>query len=439
MKSSETIYLVDGQSFNCKSFGLDSKSETFLFERRILNSSGYSVHLNFVGLIHIQNKVFICLPKTSDLNSDKILLLKNSRLLVKSLIKFGRENDIVEQYEDSQRKVQDEIVLNQLQSTLYILDDYRKYGVLNFTEAVIQEKSNGKINWSKTIKRGSPFINDNQEPVYSKLMVKKNIIKNNDLLTSIHKYFIQYSDNMLGWYFSDSGRVYKTTELESDLSMPCSVPVAITIIKKALSIEYSNRKINLYKKLLILLYNREHSEVGSLLGVSDYWRVWEFMAKKVFNDVYDSNYSSDIPQPRYLYPDGSYSSEAIGQRFDLITEYKNALYIIDAKYYDVLKTKPGWKDIVKQFFYEKSLRLLSDKIVVNVLIFPDPGKDQINKPTRIEMKSFTNKIPKDKLAEEFPTILCHYYKIWDMIDCYSSNLTNNENLENIESVYQIQL
>ena len=59
-----------------------------------------------------------------------------------------------------------------------------------------------------------------------------------------------------------------------------------------------------------------------------------------------------IGQTIYHLQNGSIGNA--GQEPDILIERENSFYILDAKYYVLQRSKPGWKDIVKQLFYHKS-------------------------------------------------------------------------------------
>ena len=64
-------------------------------------------------------------------------------------------------------------------------------------------------------------------------------------------------------------------------------------------------------------------------------------------------------------------------RPDAVIRDGDRLAIIDAKYYDFVRTKPAWQDLVKQFFYAKAYSHdLQYSRIENVLVLPDTNGEQ---------------------------------------------------------------
>ena len=98
----------------------------------------------------------------------------------------------------------------------------------------------------------------------------------------------------------------------------------------------------------------------------------------------------------------------------IIYDENHKIAIVDAKYYDFNKSKPGWADLVKQFFYAKLyLRDYSENIE-NFFIVPDVGATNVKK---ISVVSERNEL-KDFLCDEFPSIKIYHMNVDDLMSSY---------------------
>jgi hypothetical protein len=117
---------------------------------------------------------------------------------------------------------------------------------------------------------------------------------------------------------------------------------------------------------------------------------------------------SDMPTPTYENYEGKiFRKEQKGQRVDIFlydTDEKSAC-VVDAKYYDASTTAsaPGWPDLVKQFFYAKSITAgaLNKQVdhVNNFFIFPGT---EINASPKQAFVTDTS----GRLDHVFPPINC---------------------------------
>lgn len=414
-----SIYLNDGDCFDVFVHSLPAHYVEKLLEKNILKKNKNTFTLNFVGVFCIDPFLFICFPKMMD----KAIGIERGELFFSSLLKFKRENS------DSATtiEIKNEIFLDNLLPAYQILADYKMYGILSLRKEVQIKNGRGKINWKKTIDRNFPILNSDGAPVYVDLETKKNTSDLNALIIEIQKFCVCMSDNLIGWAFG--GKIAPLISSSSKLSIP--IDNAIMILRKELRQTYEDRRIRLYKLMISFLSNQSNDEFsGQILGVTSYWRVWEHMCSRSFKNKY-SDYKKRIPYPVYGFANGQ-NIIAKGQRLDIITEIDEKLLIIDAKYYDVSKSMPEWTDIVKQLYYEKSLRMISDKQIKNMFCFPDPGIE--HKPLSISIIS--DEIGNDKVHSAFPNISCIYYDYWDI---FKSFLKDKDLLPSLENKIRNQI
>lgn len=414
--------LIDGQIIKPEDYQLANPEINFLKDNGILQFVSRKYYIDFVGCVFLGGELFVCFPKTTILQSigDEEVKEKG-RLLIKSILKYIAQakkelsnTELAKEFDSSHTKEW----LDQINLYKKLLEDYRMNGLIKEGSRKTFRGSSGKINWSKTIKNSQPIINSNGSVLYLETTVQKPITSLNKTVDEIHKFCLAKADSIFGWYFSNNGKNSCTPFEINKNKLRFSVETAKRIIRRELKSEYATRKIILYKLILNILDNENEIGEGRILGINNFWRMWEYMCSTLFKNVYKEKYKERIPQP--VYRDGQQKEVSrggsIGQRYDIISEAPNYLLLVDAKYYDIRKNLPGWADIVKQLFYEKNLRLLSEKPIINTFCLPLPKGSEADMPSEVNMES--RFIENEILSEEYPSIHCIYFDIWDILKSF---------------------
>lgn len=332
----------------------------------------------FVGTIKLEKNLFYSLPKCFKLghNPDENTIKQIVHLVEKSLLTYkkrvAKSKAIISQenFFLTNRYLQTRTEFDLL---LTLKESYLKKGLFRKNKNKYQErKSFARINWQQTISKSQP-IYSNGAPVYIS-PISKDFSFEESKITILHLSILSHLARKYH-FFENSGNLsaaLKSENLEylSENELRRDAINWISVLNSELRRTY---KDDLKETLLLLLEffvegGYKVAKSFSFFGTSYYHNVWEDALRVATSDEY-VNFISQIGQPIYHLLDGSNSNA--GQEPDILIERGKSFYILDAKYYILQRTKPGWKDIVKQLFYHKSFAPNKpyDKIV-NAFLVP---------------------------------------------------------------------
>lgn len=89
------------------------------------------------------------------------------------------------------------------QAYLVIIHDYCARGYYKEIELQYNVCKKGKIDWNRTIKTQKSFVQNN-DVFYLDFVTKKNLVKEDELITQIHKYCVYDAFEKIGWLFTSS-------------------------------------------------------------------------------------------------------------------------------------------------------------------------------------------------------------------------------------------
>jgi hypothetical protein len=367
----------------------------------------------FCGFLFKGNEAYVFMPRGSSINDGTLTNIEQARLLFQCLTKYCRTNESFLQKEGKSTLVGNPQILPLIAE---ILNDYKANGIYTSENSYTRRGFQGKTDWKKTIESVNPHMED-EEVIYPHFINRfTNSFFCNEV-TKIHYSILQTIKMRFGWLLP---------ELESftfDQNTKVSNRSAdIGILKSELICVYNDSKIHTLKMLLRFMENDFNSgETGSVsYGFSDFQYVWEHMLRSVLSPTHAF---SDMPVPAYREKSGrEIRKDQKGQRVDIFL-YEPAgkeACVIDAKYYDGSSTDhaPGWPDLVKQFFYAKSLTAgnLKHEVssVKNYFIFPGLSRDA--SPDLVSVVDSSG-----HLDSEFPPIKCMHVSPEQIIKSYVSN------------------
>ena len=355
-----------------------------LKERFATSSDGK--HISFVGLIWLESKPVLFLPK--GLKADNIDWKNSGRLICNCLRKYSKQLNKEGDPDRGEYETEYPIALK-------LLENYLENGLFDTREKIYQCGNSGKVNWSRTIKQVQPHVNQNGEPVYLSQIISKRSITNN-IVHEIHKALVHESDQQLGWLLSDTKDVVASECFNSKLTVPRTT--AISIVRKEMDNHFSDRKLIQLKLMesYLLKKNSKRNDSLQFFGTTGFQHVWEKMCGIYLGDQRADNPIPAIPV--YLFESDSQTKKENGPRPDVVIREKNKLAVIDAKYYDFSRSAPSWPDLVKQFFYAKAYRSNPDlDYVKNYLALPNI---ESKKPDRVVIRGIHDK----RLDDEFEPI-----------------------------------
>ncbi|HLR51572.1 MAG TPA: LlaJI family restriction endonuclease [Candidatus Avamphibacillus sp.] len=317
------------------------------------------VKFNFTGVVLVNTHVIVVFPKGYIIPDNNSELKKHAITLLDTLLRYRQKKDIPK-YE---KELLGGIGKNEsISAAFWILKDYLEYGLINVQDQQYSRSSNGIINWGRTIKKIDPIVSNNKV-LYLDFITEKNNVDVDNTIYQIHKYAVNKSLGYFGWLMDMDYENYNA-ELWLDKD------TAIHYLEIELQRTFTDREVNLYKKLIEFLAGASEKETGEkvVTFLTPYFHVvWESVCNFIFSGAHDEDVL--IPRPFWNINNKKKYTKQIP---DTIFKYKKSLFILDAKYYKLNKL-PGWGDLVKQFFYANTLSVSCE--IKNILLFPNSNKD----------------------------------------------------------------
>ena len=354
----------------------------------------------FCGFVFENKNVHLFLPKGSSFDIKSGDERKKARLLFRTLEKYYRTEQTFLMRDGKTSLTGSPQILPLIN---FFVDDYRHNGIYINSSHVERRGSTGKIDWNKTIK-SVQSIYDKGKLVFPEFV---NRIPNHNTvseITKIHNWVLNDIDSNFGWLYSDNNFIFPELHATQEKR---NLQNDLYLINRELTKTYSDQKIFLLRNLIKYLESKisTSSSNSFTFGFNDFHWVWEKMLATTMEPITEFK----LPYPAYRDQQGNinYLSRK-GQKVDifLYDSVRQAAHIIDAKYYFASSTNsaPGWPDLVKQFFYAKSLMASAHKnnikSVWNYFVFPGVATKQSPK------EGFVVNENKERLDEEFPPIQC---------------------------------
>lgn len=364
----------------------------------------------FCGFLFKGKDTYVFMPRGSIIKESRLSEVDLARLLFQCLSKYCRANESFLQKEGRSTIVGNPQVLPLI---VEILNDYKMNGIYTSENSFHRRGFQGKADWKKTIGNVDPHINDD-EIIYPHFINTFTNSTYSNEITKIHYSILEAIKKRFGWLLPDAERfVFNTTKRTSIRTSD------IGLIKSELRNVFNDGKIHTLKMLIRYLENDFDTGTADSVsyGFSDFQYVWEHMLRNVLSPTH---FFSDMPLPAYR--DNSDNEIRVGQkgqRVDifLYEQASKEACVIDAKYYDgsSVDRAPGWPDLVKQFFYAKSLIAGNLKREVssvrNFFIFPGIPTD--SSPVMAYVVDSSG-----PLSTEFPPIKCLHVSPESIIQSY---------------------
>lgn len=376
--------------------------------------------ISFCGLLYGENSIYVFLPKCHPIPESLELGKKVVRELMSCISNYCLDhgNSIHDLSDIGQVGVVRQIPLYKS-----IIDDYIKYGL--FRSRIKQSKRNGvgKIDWAKTIKT-LPYITSHhkQRIVYSEFVTENFSYSSETIIANIHAAIINEIDQKYGWWFTDnaSGRI--ASELSFYHLNGVDRGMLSNILKKELRGTFNERLIRLLKNLISYLeYDSAIFSKGvEICGISKFELLWERMLLEVLKPT-AVDLKAMLPVPAYRTGSGKLSLLKTKKgRIDIIIKEGDVVAIIDAKYYNAydVSCSPGWPDLVKQFFYEKLVASIDNKLSIgNFFILPNANT--FSRPEQGLIARVQDEMV-EVLSDIFPPVNCIYVCPQELICNYNN-------------------
>ena len=294
----------------------------------------------FVGIKSDSDGISVHFPLGFRISDDDRSLRKDILMLISVISSTTAKKDS-ETFEDAKSY---NATTFPLQAYLYIIYDFFSRGYYKERETVYITGKQGKINWGRTIKKQKPYVQSNQV-FYLDLVVKKNNIKENELITLIHEYCVYESFEKVGWLF--------TPLLPSKPRIKYNHKLFRSVLTDKMIHTFNDRNKKLFKSMLAIVdYQGDNdASVKYRYGTYRFEYVWEALINNVYGIAGKEKY---FPKTNWKVNGKRYDNACLEP--DTIMIFNGNVYVLDAKYYKYGYTRnvgdlPESTSINKQITY----------------------------------------------------------------------------------------
>jgi len=345
------------------------------------------------GLLIYMNKFFVIFPKAYKIPSTDSEKKYHIEVLINVLLKYKNEATMDPLEMELLGRENGDHTDNLI--TVYrLIQDFFQNGYLIKEMRVRSGKQCGKIDWPLTINRKQPFFSVSSV-VYIDPIITKKIIDGQNLLLKLHKYCLYMGIKKYGWLMGISPDI---VEPENNLPNNYDLSFILNFLTNELNSTFVEREIKVIHLIIQYLSGinlKDPKEKIETLATPYFQNVWESMCSVNFNNQYHE-LKKIIPKLKWEIDS---KAPIQPQRPDLMMVREKTLYILDAKYYNVDKSLPGWSDIVKQLFYAftiykniqscrplLNLKLNNINNVFNAFLFPSSDSEAIKYIGKVEIE-----------------------------------------------------
>ena len=267
-----------------------------------------------------------------------------------------------------------------LRAMFYIIEDFLDRGTYYTEKEILYTTgTNGKISWSRTIKKIRPTASENGI-AYLDFIIRKNRIQENLFITELHKYCVYKCFELLGFLYT-SFLPEKGLLSESDISK--NKKSFLIFLQDKIDSTHIEQNIELFSALYELIdkYSSDGEMSDATYGTESFQTVWEDLVEGLFSTVTQSQ------KENYFYPHTKWSKKTRRQaplRPDTIMILDGKCFILDSKYYSYAALQnegdenaeetngsiPGSDSIQKQITYAEFI----DNTINNNKTHPRPEK-----------------------------------------------------------------
>lgn len=275
----------------------------------------------FVGIRHKESYYEVNFPLGYHLSEDE----KGLRRDILSLINVLAKNTDKKESEIRMGLKQKDFTNIPVQAYLFLIKDYFERGYYKELDNYTQVAKRGKIDWGRTIKTQKPLLQNN-EVYYLDFVVKKNTIKEDELITLVHRHCVYESFEKFGWLF--------TSFIPPNPKIGLSRKIMASVVNNKLQNTFNDKNKQLFRNMLAVIEcMKEDAKSEFRYGTYRFEYVWEKMIDRVFGVPDKEAY---FPKTTWKLENGKSSNNAFLEP-DSIMLVGNKVYVLDAKYY-----KYGW-------------------------------------------------------------------------------------------------
>ena len=233
-------------------------------------------------------------------------------------------------------------------SILFLIEDFLNRGsYYTEKEKIMGDGLPGKISWSGTIKRIKPIVSE-RGIAFLDFIVHKSRIKNDRLITELHKYCVYKSFELLGFLYTaalpDQGLIN-----EADVKKNRTYYVSFLDSKISETHLEQNAELFVHMKNVIQNFNSEDTISSATYGTNSFHTVWESMVNEVYGTVSRSEMEKYYPCSKWKRPNGDWLKNNVPLRPDTImiddSTGVKCCFILDSKYYSYAAMKNDGADV----------------------------------------------------------------------------------------------
>ena len=234
-------------------------------------------------------------------------------------------------------------------SILFLIEDFLNRGsYYTEKEKNMGEGLPGKISWNSTIKRIKPIVSE-RGIAFLDLIVHKSRIKQDRLITELHKYCVYKSFELLGFLYTaampDQGLIN-----EADVKKNRAYYVSFLDSKISETHLEQNAELFVHMKNVIQNFDSEDTISSATYGTTSFHTVCESMVNEVYGTVSRSEMEKYYyPKSKWVWSNGEKSKRNAPLHPDtiMIDDSTGVKYcfILDSKYYSYAAMKNDGADV----------------------------------------------------------------------------------------------
>lgn len=378
-------YLIEG-AFTLNSLiesGVASDSIEKIEGTLKLPSSSRSEKLFYVGLLEIDERIFISFPKSLNIDSIKT---HDVETLISLLISVSKNTKLINRIPDGNflRTTQQLDQLSRLGLANFIIKDFIENGDITFKNHNIVIDNRYEPDWVRTIDKVLP-VSSQSGHIYEKWFSKKRSVYTDNVIKKIHDAVLNECLDRYGEILGYDKKRLNFYHHSNDIPKH-----AVNLIDSKLRDVYVQRDVMILKALKQWLQKSSKTSSLEFFGTRYFHMIWEEVCSYLLIDCKAKDeWKSAFHRPVWNYVNSQEPVYGDSFEVDIISETVNGkLILADAKYYDISKRSNGILgvgDVSKQINYEQLLlqsatftaKFEKEDNLVNLFIFPSDSPQEL--------------------------------------------------------------
>ncbi len=303
---------------------------------------------------------------------------------------LSSKNDRNESFIQTPKMAFKDKVLFPIHAYLYLIKEFLTNGYYFEKEVVYTKSTNGKVNWTKTVRQVKPLFQD--EGIFYQELITRKIKHNEDeLISQIHQYCVWESFSKIGWLFSSFVPLKPNLRFNRNLFL--------SIIKIKRSQTFNEKTMLLFNCMIDIIefLGKSCDSKNFIYGTNEFEYIWESMIDSAFGEKDKTKYYPhcywEIDGKEYSSDQLEFKQSALRPDTIMVTDKgteNQKTFVLDSKYYRYGESRqlchlPMSGSIIKQIAYaeyiekeENEGRLKKSKSIYNAFIMPYESKDSTN-------------------------------------------------------------